>query len=154
MTLSQRWSSSLCYPRRQERELHAILLFLLRRPQPFTRVLDRHYLASFAYHIWSACNIYYFKVINRNQNTGNNEVNAIKSSTRNLENHLPGIFREKKKKKNTEKARVHPCEMSLSKLLIKPGSLVVMLLGPSDTLIVDYDYKACSKEKSFIQHSN
>lgn len=58
------------------------------------------------------------------------------------------------KKKNTEKARVHPCEMSLSKLLIKPGSLVVMLLGPSDTLIVDYDYKACSKEKSFIQHSN
>lgn len=100
MTLSQRWSSSLCYPRRQERELHAILLFLLRRPQPFTRVLDRHYLASFAYHIWSACNIYYFKVINRNQNTGNNEVNAIKSSTRNLENHLPGIFREKKKKKH------------------------------------------------------
>lgn len=61
---------------------------------------------------------------------------------------------KKKKKKNTEKARVHPCEMSLSKLLIKPGSLVVMLLGPSDTLIVDYDYKACSKEKSFIQHSN
>lgn len=63
-------------------------------------------------------------------------------------------FSGKKKKKNTEKARVHPCEMSLSKLLIKPGSLVVMLLGPSDTLIVDYDYKACSKEKSFIQHSN
>jgi hypothetical protein len=37
-------------------------------------------------------------VINRNQNTGNNEVNAIKSSTRNRENHLPGIFRGKKKK--------------------------------------------------------
>lgn len=57
-------------------------------------------LVSFEYHYY---NIYYFKVINRGQNTGNNKVNAIKSSTRNQENHLPQIFREKKKKGTLKK---------------------------------------------------